>query len=356
MALRLIRPSLALAVGAGLAVLAASGRSLAQPSQDTQAAAAALFEDARRLMAEGKYAVACPKLAESQRMVPGAGTLYQLSVCYEAIGRTASAWVGFRDVASMAFAAGQADRERVARGKASALEPRLIRLKITVQSAASSAGVEVKRDGAVVSPALWGTPVPLDPGPHRVSASASGKEPWEVTVQFDQPGATVNVDVPPLLDRKPGAVAAAGAPPPPQGGPAGPPGQGAPPPIEVASPRPWQLPLAVTATVLGVGGLAAGVGVGFMAKSSFNQSNQPGGGCDASTDHCTKAGLSLRSDAVGKGNLATGVFVAGAVLGAGAIVLWATLPRAHAATTGRRSVPPPQIGLGPTGASLRGVF
>src|SRR5262249_59482100 len=113
-----MRPStLVFAAGLGLAVCAGGGSALAQPSADTRAAAAALFEDGRRLMGEGKYTEACPKLEESQRMDPGAGTLYQVSVCYEAIGRTASAWVGFRDVANMAMLAGQPDRAKVARGR-----------------------------------------------------------------------------------------------------------------------------------------------------------------------------------------------------------------------------------------------
>src|SRR5258708_37106471 len=103
--------SLALAAGAlaALAVLSGGAPALAQPSSDARAAAAALFEDGRRLMGESKYAEACPKLEESQRVDPGMGTLYQLSVCHEAIGRTASAWVGFREVAQMAGAAGQGE-------------------------------------------------------------------------------------------------------------------------------------------------------------------------------------------------------------------------------------------------------
>ena len=229
----------ALAAGLGLAALSGSLPVQAQASPATRAAADALFEDGRRFMSENKYAEACPKLEESQRVDPGVGTLYNLSVCYEAIGRTASAWVGFREVAQMALTAGQADREKAARGKASALEPKLMRLKITVQGA--NAGIEVKRDGAVVSPALWGTAVPLDPGKHRVSASAPGKEPWEITVQLDQPGGMVNVEVPPLLDHK------AGAPPPlpPPGDTKPPPGRhrrpGVPPPPLAGEERPAPL-------------------------------------------------------------------------------------------------------------------
>src|SRR5262245_4366437 len=114
---------LSFAAGLGLAVLVAAAPALAQPSPDARAAAAALFEDGKRLMGENKYAEACPKLEESQRIDPGMGTLYNLSVCFEATGRTASAWVGFREVAQLAAASGQSEREKAARGKASALEP-----------------------------------------------------------------------------------------------------------------------------------------------------------------------------------------------------------------------------------------
>src|SRR5262245_30710139 len=141
--------TLVFAAGLGLAVCAGGGSALAQPSADTRAAAAALFEDGRRLMGEGKFAEACPKLEESQRMDPGMGTLYNLATCWEQTNRTASAWVGYRDVAAAALAAGQSDREKVARGKAAALEPRLMRLKITVHPDVAHGGAEVKRDGAV---------------------------------------------------------------------------------------------------------------------------------------------------------------------------------------------------------------
>jgi hypothetical protein len=216
--------------------------------------------------------------------------------------------------------------------------------------------VEVKRDGAVVSPALWGTPVPLDPGQHKVSAAASGKEPWEVTVQLDQPGATVNVEVPPLLDKKPGGAVVPVTPgvPPPQGGVVAPPPQGGtgapPPPVEGPSPRPWQRPVGIVATVVGAAGIGAGIGVGLMAKSTFADSNAAGGGCNAKTNGCTPAGLATRSTAVSEGNGATGAFVAGAVFAVVGAALWITAPSSHATSSGASA---PEIGLGPTGASLR---
>jgi serine/threonine-protein kinase len=330
-----------IALALSLPLVLGGGVALAQPSPDARSAAAVLFEDGKRLMGEGKHTEACPKLAESQRIDPGAGTLYNLSLCYEAMGRTASAWVGFREVAAMAMNAGQAEREKVARGKAAALEPKLMRLKITVQREAESAGAEVKRDGAVIAPALWGSSVPLDPGKHVISANAPSCEPWTVTIVLDQPGNTVTVDVPPLLEKKPGT--AAPPPPPPQVTP--PPLPVAPPPPGVPAARPWQRPLGIAATGVGAVGLGLGVAFGFLAKSAFDASNAAGGGCDAKTDVCNQAGLDKRSGAVNKGNVGTGVFIAGAVLAAGGVVLWATAPSA-----------PAQVGLGPGSIAVRGSF
>src|SRR2546430_16366957 len=77
------------------------------------AAAQALFTEAKQLMAQGKYAEACPKFDESQRLDPGMGTLFHVGDCDEHLGKTASAWAAFLEVAAQAKAAGQPARERV---------------------------------------------------------------------------------------------------------------------------------------------------------------------------------------------------------------------------------------------------
>jgi hypothetical protein len=328
---------------AALAIMTASASAGAQPTPDQRAAAAALFEDGKKLMAAGKLDQACPKLAESQNLDPGMGTLFNLALCHEKAGRTASAWVGFREVAALAKAAGQGEREKVAHEKEAALEPKLIRLKITVSA---GAGVEVKRDGLVIGSAIWGTAVPVDPGKHVVSASAPGKETWETTITADQPGKTLTLEVPPLAEKK----GPAATPPPSPIAPATPPAQPAP---DAAPPRPWQRPLGITSLAVGAVGLGVGTAFGFMAKSAFDGSNTSGA-CDAKTNRCSDAGLDQRADAVKKGNIGTGLFIAGAVLAAGGIVLWATAPSAKAATSG--SFHHTEIALGAGDVTVRGSF
>ncbi|MEO8874495.1 MAG: hypothetical protein ABI461_02820, partial [Polyangiaceae bacterium] len=67
--------------GASIAAAAMLATGLAHAA-DT-AAAQALFSDARKLMNDGKYADACPKLEESENLDPGMGTMYNLGDCYE---------------------------------------------------------------------------------------------------------------------------------------------------------------------------------------------------------------------------------------------------------------------------------
>src|SRR5258708_3181799 len=78
------------------------------------AMAQSLFDDAKKLVGEGRYADACVKFEQSQKLDPGMGTLFNLADCFEHVGKTASAWAGFLDVAAQAKAATQTQREQAA--------------------------------------------------------------------------------------------------------------------------------------------------------------------------------------------------------------------------------------------------
>jgi hypothetical protein len=169
------------------------------------ATARALFAEGRKLMGEKKYEDACPKFEESLRLDHGMGTQFNLAFCWEQLGRTASAWATFLDVAAAARAAGQSEREAAARDRAAALEPKLSRLTIKVPAPVES--LEVTRDDVAVGRAAWGSAVPVDPGTHTLKASAPGKKSWQQQVSVAG-GARVSVDVPKLEDA-PVAVAAA---------------------------------------------------------------------------------------------------------------------------------------------------
>lgn len=181
---------------AAFAVFACVPRALAQSGSD-KATAESLFQEARTLMAEGRYVEACPKLLASQKLDPGVGTLLNLGDCYENSGQTASAWAQFTEAEAEARKIGDLRRAEAARARAAALESRLSRLTINVPAPARIPGLEVKRDFTLIDPALWGSAMPVDPGNRLVVATAPGRTKWSMTVQVDEasPNATVEVPV-----------------------------------------------------------------------------------------------------------------------------------------------------------------
>ena len=191
------RPSRRAAVAALTmsALLAVSSFASGQPTTDP-VAARTLFAEGRKLVSSGQYARACPKFEESLKLDPGIGTSFNLADCWQHIGRTATAWAQFLDVAAQAKSAGQVDRERVARSRAAALEPRLSRLVVRVES--TDPQLEIRRDDVLVSRALFGASNPVDPGSHVIEAKAPAKKPWRTVVQIAEGGATVTVTVPQL--------------------------------------------------------------------------------------------------------------------------------------------------------------
>jgi hypothetical protein len=315
---------------AALAVISFGGVAAAG---DGAAAAEVLFAEGKRLAQAGSFAAACPKFEESQRLDPGLGTLYRLADCYERVGRTASAWAAFVEVAGSAKTAGQRARADDASKRASELEPSLARLVIRVVEP-DQAGLVIKRGDVAVGRAQWSTPMPVDPGEVAVEASAPGKETWRGSVATTA-RAVSQLEVPPLRDAK------TPAPPATDGSPARP---------TDARPSSFgaQRTVAVIAGAAGVVGLGIGSAFGLI---SLSKKGDAGAHCDPS-NACDSDGLALRRDALAAGDLSTVGFVAGGALAATAIVLWVTAPapatRAGAATprsTSRLGVTPRWGGL-----------
>ena len=157
-----------------------------------------MFAEGRGLMEAERYEEACPKFEESLRLDHGMGTQFNLAHCWEKIGRTASAWALFLDVAAAARAAGQAPREQVARERAKALEPKLTRLRIAVPE--PTPDMKVSRDDQDVRRAAWGTAMPIDPGDHAITVTAPGKQAWSQQLTLPATSRIFSVIVPALED------------------------------------------------------------------------------------------------------------------------------------------------------------
>jgi hypothetical protein len=156
-----------------------------------------LFQAGRLAMSEGRYSVACSDFAQSQHLEPAAGTLVNLAVCFEAQGKTASAWGAYRAVLSLSLQTADADRERVARARLDALGPALCRLVLDLP-AAPPEGLEVRLDGASMAASVLEAPIPADPGTHRIDVSVRGRRSWSQLISLVAPGSTLVVPVPEL--------------------------------------------------------------------------------------------------------------------------------------------------------------
>jgi hypothetical protein len=285
---------------AALFVVALSSR-IAQADAAQSAAAEALFDEGRRLMEAGRYGDACGRFEESQRLDQGIGTQYNLADCWEKTGRIASAWGAFLDVSYTARKEGQPEREKVARDRAQAIAPRLPRLTVVVAQGADDASLRITRDGVLVGKGQWSTSLPVDPGTHRIAATAQGKEPWETTVQLAET-ATVTVQIPALatLSKEPAAPQQPLRPS--SGG--------------VHRGSAWAL------GGISLAGIALGSVYGLAARSRNDDSMAY---CSGKTV-CSQQGVDLRDEARRDALVSTIAFGVGAAALAGAVVLWATAP------------------------------
>jgi hypothetical protein len=317
-----VRALTALTVGSiTLALLCDASPARAQSPSDV-AAAEALFREARKLFDDGRYAEACPKFAESQRLASAPGTLLNLAGCYEKQGLTASAWATFQSAAAEARRKGRQDWEQLAHDRAAALEPTLSHLTIVVPDASATAGVTIKRDGEEVGRAGWGTAIPVDPGQHSIEASAPGHDTWSQSVQVNAGGASASVTVPAL-------------------------GETTTTPSTPSSTSPGSTQRTVGLIVGGVG--LVGIGLGsFFGVQAMNQESDAHTHCRTDL-YCSQQGVDLGNSAKTSASVSTLAFIVGGAALAGGVVLYLTAPKRQGPVVGL-SVGPGSLGIGLGGA------
>jgi hypothetical protein len=327
-----------------------AGAGAAHGQATTSAAATAQFDKGRTLFKAGKYAEACAAFEQSQKIEAAFGTLYNLAGCYVKIGKLASAWVAYRELAQRdTRAARKADSAKRARE----LEPRLARLVITVSGTGSGAGSGAKGspDGLSVTmngqdvTALVGADNPVDPGRYQIVATAPQFKDREISVEVVAEGKTVTAAL--ELERAPREVA-----------PPAPPVVAQVPPataVDDARPERDEPPAPASHRRL-YGAIAGGAGLalvatslvfGSLASSKWSDVKKLCG--DDATCEPDQAAEARRLDdaAHTDANIATGLAIGGAVaIGVGAY-LWFTAPSATRGTALQL-----RPGAGPTSAGL----
>ena len=273
-----------------------------------------------------KLSDACLKYSESERLDPQLGTLLHLADCLEQNGQTASAWAAFREAQEVAEKRNDA-RQSLAEDRVAKLTPRLSKLQINVPKGVEPSSLHVERDHVVVGSALWGTPVPTDPGTHTITVSAPGRHSWTGSAIVRSDGSTASVDVPELETEVPSSPESSATPKAsatPGSSAASPPGADS----GASSSMPTQRVLGFAAVGAGVVGLVIGTIFELQRSSKLNSrdaicasggpSNCPPGS-QARVDDLT-------SQARSASTIGTIGFVAGGVLAAGGVALILTSP------------------------------
>ena len=257
-----------------------------------------MFAEGRKLMGEGKFDEACPKLAESQRLDPGGGTILNLAVCHEGQGRFASAWSEFREALDLARTDGRRDREQLALEHLAGVEPKVSHLTLSLEPKAEVSGLTIKLDGQKIGRAAWSSPLPVDTGTHEITASAPGRLDRHVSVQVLGLADTKEVTILALEDAPASPIASFDSSPEPN----------------VSNHSTGKKAAGFVVGGVGVAALAVGTVFGVEALQKRHDSD-----ASCSGDTCrTQAGVNLNEDAQRFANIADvgiGVGIVGLVVG-----------------------------------------
>lgn len=283
--------AVAVALAAAVIAIPAGEARAAEPAQESkEMRAERLFRSGEKKFDSGKYAEACDDFGESLRLGPKLGTLLNLALCHETVGKLATAWREFHHAAAWAAQNNQRDRHDFAVQHILALETKLPRVVLHLPAESTVAAVDI--DGEPLPATHWYLPLYLDPGEHAVAVSAPGKQRTTVSFRVTSSPTDQIVTVPALPD-DPGAKE----------------------PGPVPAPEPRDGPGVGAWVALGVGavGLVTGATFGVLALSKLGEAEDR---CPAST--CDAAGLELYRAAESRALVSvvgTGVGIAGAAIG-----------------------------------------
>jgi hypothetical protein len=176
------------ALSAALGACALLAPAVARAEGPTPTPAEALFREGRVLLDAKNYDEACPKLAESQKLEPGAGTLLALALCHEGQGKTATASAELKRASELGRRNGRSDLAAAADKRAQALEASVPHLMVHLPE--NDGPYRVRCDGEAIAASDLAAPVAMDPGEHRIEVAADGKASRSYVVRISGPGTT----------------------------------------------------------------------------------------------------------------------------------------------------------------------
>jgi len=180
---RRVTQTLALVVACVSVSATVSPQAFAEPNKEELSRARAKFQQATELEQAGNWASALQQFREvgQVRMTPQ--VRYHIALCEEKLGKLVAALGGFELALSEADSLGPDFRSEVEE-KTNALRERIPKIILERGDGAEAATIEL--DGIALGASSVGVEVPLDPGPHQISASASGYEAYTDTIEVPE--------------------------------------------------------------------------------------------------------------------------------------------------------------------------
>jgi hypothetical protein len=312
--------SLAIAGLGGLCILPA--RALADPAPDPK------IEKADQLFAEGKALMesnllqACAKFDESLHENPAAiGTLLNVALCDEKLGRVASAVAKFSEARTRAKEQGLPEHIRAAEDHIATLTPKVPHL--TIKLAETLPETKILIDDTIIAPGAIAN-VAVDPGARVIVVSAPARLPYRTKLVI----ATAEhreIAIPVLAKS-----------------------------VIVKSSR---LRIGQIATIVGGAGIGTGVGLGLYARHLYRKQFDSMACTPAEPDDlCTPEGQTQTERARTFGNVGTVVSAAGILVAGVGAYLWFRSPKSTSNDTNKKVAVVPEIRPDGLGVAAVGQF
>jgi|SRR5580704_989739 hypothetical protein len=195
-------------VAAALASMQVAEPALAAPTDDEVRAARDLFVQAVQDEDAERWEDALDKLARVSKVKLTAGVSYHVALCNERLGHLATALASYQAAQDEATRTDAQDVLRLVGPQLASLTPRVPRLSLKVEPGVQDPSVTV--DGEATT--HLDIPLALDPGLHRIEASAPGRASSSVTVEVHEGDVTILRVTLSLLPPRAASGPASGAP------------------------------------------------------------------------------------------------------------------------------------------------
>lgn len=275
-----------------------------------------LFQKAKKLHAEKKYAEACPTYEEVDKTDPAIGSKLNVAKCYEDWGKLATAYTWYVQADKMATDA-KDDRAPKIKAVIEELDTNVPRITLKIPDGADPDVLDtLTLDGQPIPEDWLNEQQRIDPGPHVIEFTVEGQKKKKMAPVERGGESELSLDIPKGVGKKPrppkkkdGEV----LPPPP------------PPPADPGKTRRW-----LGIGIGGAGVIAVGVAsvLTLTARSSYKSALADH--CMGMTSACDAEGYKLTHDARTRANVATVVTLIGVAAIGGGAFLYFTAPKAPA--------------------------